>query len=222
MQRLLPRHRFADTDRALRYLSIRLASRPETADLAGPVHEARATMRDSEESYQQALQARVAATAEIEYLDGRLDDEVMGISRDLLALTDGDRTDARYLKLFSTAPSIAMSPIGGDAQNLYVRNMLARLRDDADLAPLRRRVDELTARHAALEAATEKRRVASVPEASADADRRLALDSAKRLYNRTEVQLRLVLDDKALVESYFLVLNARTKGEPGEDLGSDE
>lgn len=67
MQRLLSRHRFADTVRALRFLVIRLASRPETASLAEDT-QARTAMRDDEEKYQQALQARVAAAAEIEYL----------------------------------------------------------------------------------------------------------------------------------------------------------
>jgi len=211
MQRLLSKHRFTDVDRAMRYLSIRLGSRPETATLQAPINDARQALREAEEKHQQALQARVAATAEIEYLDGRLDDFVMAISRDVLVLTNGDRGDARYLKLFSTAPSVGMAPIASEGQDLYVRNILSRVREDADLEPLRRHVDELAARHAALDAAMEKRRSLSVPEGTADADRRLALDNARRVYNRTEAQLRLVIEDKALIESYFMPLSARSR-----------
>lgn len=133
----------------------------------------------------------------------------MDVSRELLALTRGDRNDPRYLKAFATAPSTAMTPIATDAQDIYIRNVLTRLRDDPDLATLRSHETELAARRDALTAAVEKRRQLAVPEASTDANRRLTLEQAKRRYNRTEAQLRLLLDDKALVESYFLPLARR-------------
>jgi hypothetical protein len=219
VQRLLAKHRFADIDRALRFLAIRLGSRPETSALANDVTQARTAARESEDKYQQALQARVAGSAEIEYLDGRLDELVMTVARDLLAATRGNRADPRYLKLFATAPSVAMSPLGGDAQDLYVRNIVTRLREDKELAPVQQHAEELSTRRAALEAATEKRRGLAVAEASTDADRRIALDNARRIYNRTEAQLQLAFGDKALVESYFVTLSARAKGEESEGEG---
>ena len=214
MQRLLDRHRFNDVDRALRFLALRLGSRPESASLTEDVTQARAEVRETEERYQDALMARVAATAEIRYLDGLLDEAVMDLSRQALVLTGGRRDDARYMKLFVSSPSDGMRSIAGDSQDQFVRNILLRLREDVDFEPLRPHAETLATRQAALQASVEKRRALSVPEAAADADRRIALENARRLYNRAEAQLRLRFDDEGLVESYFARLYAgRSEGE---------
>lgn len=221
MQRLLDRHRFNDVDRALRFLTIRLRSRPLSAPLAEQMVQARSKVRETEERYQDALMERVAATAEIHYLDAQLDETVMAVSREALVLTGGRRDDPRYVKLFASSPSAGMSSVGGDRQDQFVRNILWRLREDADFEPLRAHAETLAARQAELSAAVERRRQLSVPEAAADADRRIALEEARRLYNRAEAHLRLLFDNESLVESYFITLHKSRSGVE-EELADEE
>jgi hypothetical protein len=190
-------------DQALRFLRIRLGSRPDTKSLAEPVEEARGHVLRTDAAWNEARDARQAATAEVQYLDELLDADVMALSRQALVLTDGKRDDPRYTKLFPSAPSQAMAGVGSDAQARYVKQILTRLVEEADLAELRTHEKTIANRLEALEAATKARNDLYVPEASAQADRRRAIDDARQLYKATHLQLKLLLSDDALVESFF-------------------
>jgi len=190
-------------DQALRFLRLRLSSRPDTKGLAGPVEEARKGVRAADEAWKEARYARQAATAEVQYLDELLDTVVMALSRQALVLTDGKRDDPRYKKLFPSAPSEAMAEVGGDAQARYVKQILTRLVEEPDLAELRGNEKTIAKRLEALEAAVKTRDDLYVPETSAQADRRKAIDDARQLYKATHLKLKLLLSDDALVESFF-------------------
>lgn len=222
MQNLREEHGVETHLRALRYLSIRLRSRPATSNGAPAVDAAREDVKAKSEAYEAALEQRVAASAEIEYLDGRLDGSVIGLGRDVLALVKGDRGDARYLKLFPVAPTTMMKPVGGDAQATYVNVILDRIAEDDDLSALRSHLKPIRQQLDALEKATQARRQLTIAESKALGDRRLALEDARRVYRLMHPRLLLQFpDDPALVESYFAKLSAPRAPEAADDAPAD-
>src|SRR5688572_12567182 len=79
--------------RGLRFLGIRTGSRPETGVLAKSVDVARERLTVTNEAWLQAVEMRVAANAELDYaiwFEGR---GVMDLSRDVLSLVRGRRSD---------------------------------------------------------------------------------------------------------------------------------
>jgi hypothetical protein len=209
-------------DQALRFLRIRLGSRPDTKSLAEPVEEARKSVRATDEAWKEARYARQAATAEVQYQDELLDADVMALSRKALVLTDGKRDDPRYAKLFPSAPSQAMAGVGSEAQTRYVKQILTRLVEEPDLAELRGNEKTIAKRLEALEAATKVRNDLYVPEASAQADRRRAIDDARQLYKTTHLQLKLLLSDDTLVESFFSRPESTPTSDDDEDTAPDD
>lgn len=204
MQKLTDRQGFPAVDRALRFVLLRLGSRPETASLQADVKATRDTLRAQHEAWQQAKDERVAASAEIEYVDGLVDREVMSTSREALVLTGGDRDDSRYRTLFPVPPSQAMRPVGGDEQRRYVGSLTQQIEADEAYASLRPRAEQLRTLQARLDALEADRQARYLAEEQARTRRAIALDDARRVHNRLYFQLRLLLDDEALVESFFL------------------
>ncbi len=221
MQQLRDCHSPAIILRALRFLSIRLKSRPQSAEIELSVTQARAKLIAADEAFSQALEERVAASAEVHYLDGILNKGVADVAREALAQVKGDRNDARYMKLFAVSPSTAMRPVAGEAQERYVQNIISRLAEDASLAPLKSHADMLKGHLAALNAAVAKRQELYVPEAKAAADRRIAADEARRIYNQAAARLALMLgNDRALIDSFFFDLSKKSAED--ESAASDE
>jgi len=205
MKLLREKQGYPATHRALRFLSIRLRSRPATAVFEPPIAAARASLVATNEAWEEAVEARVAATAEVEYLATLLDAAVGDCAREAQVLVRNDRKDPRFQKLFSVAPTVAMRPTAGEAQDRFVQNIIQRLMEDADLATLRPHADKLAQCREALKTAVERRNALYVPEAKAAADRSLALDTARRLYNQMPAQLTLALGaDRVLIDSFFV------------------
>jgi hypothetical protein len=204
MQQLRSNHGVPVVLSALRFLFIRLKSRPQTAGLAADVDAARALLWDKDDAYAEAREQRIAASAEIAYLDTLVDEAVMNASRELLVLTGGDAQDPRYLKPFPTAPSAALKPVGGASQDRFVKGVITRFKEDPDLAPLAGHGTKIEAAQGDLDKGLAQRNDFYVKEAMALADRRIALDDARRLYNLTYPRLQLIFPNKpALVESFF-------------------
>jgi hypothetical protein len=213
MQKLSERHGVMHGIRAFRYLSIRLRSRPETQAIAAEVDAERAVMVKTEEAYAQALEERVAATAEVEYLDGCVDATVMDLAREIALMTRGRQDDPRYRKLFPSAPSALVRPIAGEAQERFVRSLVTRLREDKEYAPLTRYAEQLEQHQAALNEAIARRAERYQPETSTLTDRRVAMDHARRVYRSIYHRLQLLYPgDPALVESFFLALRTPSRG----------
>jgi hypothetical protein len=208
-------------DQALRFLRIRLGSRPDTKSLAEPVEQARQHVLATDTAWQEARDARRAATAEVQYLDELLDGDIMALSRETLVLTGGKRDDPRYQVLFPSAPSQAMAGVGSDAQARYVKQILTRLVEDPALAELRGKEKTIAARLQALEGAVAQRHGLYVPEASAQSDRRRAIDEARQLYRAIYHQLKLLLSDDALIESFFH-RGSSTKAFAAEDTSAED
>lgn len=165
MEQLRDEHGAGTVDRSLRFLGIRLLSRPETRELAAEVRGERTRVRDADDMWLEARETRVAATAEVAYLDEKLGDDVMNVSRAALAEIGGDRSDARYKRLFnSVAPSEGMSPTGGHEQTRFVRTVLAQLTSETGPFPsLRDRAATIEASLTALTTAETRRNDLYVP-----------------------------------------------------------
>jgi len=212
MQQLRETHGFGVHDRALRFLSIRLRSRPDTATIEPAVSAARSALTTTNEAWKQAVEERVAASAEVAYLDSLLDAAVADLAREVVVLVRSDRADPRYRKLFATPPSSAMRPVANETQDLFVQNLIQRLGEDADLASLRPHADKLTQRRDALKGALARRSSLYLPETKTAADRNQALDAARRLYNQMPAQLTLAIgNDRALIDSFFAPLGREAR-----------
>lgn len=200
--------------RAFRFLAIRLRSRPETVELKPGADTQRENLRAANDRFEDALEERVAATAEIEYLDVKLDEQVLALARQLNVLIAGNREDPRYKKLFPVAPTTMMKPVAGDDQSTMVQAIVDRISNDADFSSLQHFAEPVRARLDQLEAATKARKQLYVAEALAQADRRSVMDDARRVYRLMQPRLTLMFpDDSALVESFFATLSGGTRAE---------
>lgn len=204
MERLRDDHRFSVVKRQVRLCALRLRSRPELAACAGEMAGCRAALKRAEEAYDDALDARVAATLEIEYRDAHLGKAVSSLARDVNTLVEGRTDDARYRRIFLVVPSEGMKPLGGDAQDRFVANVLDTLASDEAFVDQRKHAPTIRARQEALVASVAGRKALALEEARASRDLDIAADDARRLYNQMIHRVSLQYpDDDTLVESFF-------------------
>jgi hypothetical protein len=179
--------------------------------MAESANQARAMLIAADDGWQQAVEERVAQSAEIGYLDGLLDAEALATAVDARAMVGGKVEDPRYTRLFSRPPSESTRRVADDEQDRFVRHVVARITEDADLAALKPHAEALTRCQQDLQAALKRREDLYVPEMKAQAARRAALDQAQRTYNFLYPQMVLALQDPALVESFFLTLRRASR-----------
>ncbi len=211
MNRLYDKDGITTTLSALRFLSVRLKSRPETAPLEAGVSHARQSLQQADERWQQAHEERCGATAEIEYLDTELDEAVAELAREITVVVKNDRSDPRHKKLFAVPPTTGMAGRANDSQERYVANIMGRLAEDQDYAAQRKYLDTIGKHQAALKASVQRREALYVPESQALADRTIALDHARRVYNQMGAQLTLLFNDKRTLVDSFFVANSRKR-----------
>ena len=222
MQKLTETHHPPTVDRALRLFILRAKARPETTGFALQATNVRLQLRDKRDIYNDALDERIALSAEIGYRDTRIDRFVLvDLKRDAATITapmtknDG----AAYgRKLFQgVAPSIGMRPVAGESQGQYVATIIQRIQTDVEYAPLGDHAVKLTEEQQEIDAVTGRRKDAYVRETMARSDLDAITDQARRFYNQLHPQLQLLFpDDPALVESYFLDLRKNTAGEDAD------
>jgi hypothetical protein len=206
------------TSQSLRFLAIRLRSRPSTTPLAKDVLTARATVRAAVDAWEEAREERMATTAEVQYRDAIVDRRVMDLSRDVSATVGGRQDDPRFRKLFPSAPSSALKPVGGEAQGRFILGVLHALKDDAAYKPFAARAKAIREGLDALDEAEDRRRDAFVAEARARAEVVAAVAVAQRSYNALYHQVALKFpDDDALVESFFLTSSVGSVDTATED-----
>jgi hypothetical protein len=218
MQRLGERHRSPIVNRALRFLTIRLRSRPETSAFADECANVRGELCKKREAYIEALDERLALSAEITYLDACLDRAVLVHLRRDLAVLASDRP-ALERKLFAgVSPKTGMRPVGGDAQEHYVSGIIGRLETDTDFTGIAGHAAKLRKRLTDLNSALAKRRELRITERLALGDLEEETEHASRYYNRMYPQLKLLFpNDLPLVESFFFDLRSPTGGGPDGD-----
>lgn len=208
MQRLAERHHAPVVNRALRFLAIRLCSRPETNAFGEETTRVREALAKKRETYLAALDERLAATAEVTYLDACLDRAVLvSLRRDALVLA-ADRPSLEKKLFAGMSPRSAMRPVGGAAQEHYVEGIIQRLETDAEFAPLSHCAPALKKRLSDLASATSKRKALKAKEREVLGELEEETENAIRYYNRMYPQLKLLFpNDLALVESFFLDLS---------------
>lgn len=213
MQRLGERHRSPIVNRALRFLTMRLRSRPETAAFAAEAAGVRGELCKTREAYIDAHDERIALSAEITYLDSCLDRAVLVHLRRDLAVLAADRL-ALEKKLFEgVSPNAEMSPIGGESQEHYVLGIIHRLETDPDFAPIAGHAAKLHKRLNALNRALMQRRELRIKERLALGDLEEETENASRYYNRMYPHLKLLFpNDLPLVESFFFDLRSSLDG----------
>jgi len=204
MQKLTDAQSPAVALRALRFAIIRLASRPETAPFAPDLQAARTALASADDALDNARTARVAATAEITWIDERIDTTIIQLGREARALVQGNARDPRYTRLFPIAPSEATRPVGGDTQTRFVTSIIQLLETDDAFASLRPQATPLRELSEQLTAATAARETLYLDENRAASERREAHEVARRAYNLLYPRLLLAFpEDEGLVESFF-------------------
>lgn len=218
MQSLLDHHGLPTVKPALRYISIRVLTNAETEHLGADLAAERKRLADAEEQHDDAYERWLGSAATVRHLDRKLGKLVLRLSRDTLVLVDGNRKDTRYQKLFATPPSEGMRGVGGDPQELYVRTLITRVKNDDAFVSLRGHLPGLTSELEALKGAIASRDELRLKQAMASRDLRMAVDSAKRNYNLLQSRLTLIFpDDPELVETFFRTLTTRSAGAGEED-----
>ena len=217
MQSLTERHNAPTTLRALSVLAARLAGRPETEDLIAEVEAQRAAVREAFAAHEDALVRRMAATQEVAYRDELLDEAVMRLSRRMLERVDGRRDDPRYRAVFVEAPSRAMKPRGGERQRAFVEAVLEAARGDEEAEALQPLLQDVADKAEALGRATEQRAKRAAEVLTARQRLQATVEAAQAVYNEAYLKLRLRLPgQRALVESFFPTLRARSSEQPAE------
>jgi|JI10StandDraft_1071094.scaffolds.fasta_scaffold527829_2 hypothetical protein len=202
--------------RRLGVLSARLHGQRETQPFAASMVAERTHLRDVAEAHEQTVISRMAATATAEACDDTVDTSLQKLSRDYLALVDGNREDPTYVQGFPIAPSISSANTGDATQHHYVRVAIATFLNfgerDADgnflENPRHQAIRDQAARLAAdqvnLEAAQAAQATAYQAEALAEAALKLAHNRACTAYNRLYIHLIDRLPHlKPFIESVF-------------------
>jgi hypothetical protein len=219
MQKLSAIHKTATTLRALRFVGLRLGSRPETKGLLPALQGVRAELVQKQDEYEVAHEERVALTAEMLYLDQQVDEGVMRLSKELLA-QENRRDTARFLAFFPISPTEATKPHGGAAQHRAVHGLLDVLGQEAaaGVGSLQHHAAPLREAQAALEQAEVRREALYVQEGRAKAQRDAAWRQAQKHHNMLYPQLQLLFpDDPALVESFFRALYTPAQPQPDDE-----
>lgn len=204
MEKLREDHGYFTVRRGMRFLSIRLRSRPLSAGLAGDVDRERDALGARNEAHENAFEERVAASAEISFLDGMLGAAVADLARDVNVLVKGRTDDPRYLRIFIGTPSERMKPVGGPEQDRFVQNILDVLSKDPDFASLHAHLPLITEWQQQLSDAVKRRESLQLAEDRARQELDIAIARARKVYNQMEHRLALVFPDhESLVESFF-------------------
>lgn len=221
MEKLRDKHGKETVERALRFLSIRARSRPESAPLAAEVDAARREVAAADDAWKEARETRVAATAELGYLDDRLDRLMIALSQTVLIEAGGKRKSDKHKKLFPVAASEAMKPEGASEQAAFVGKVLEQLATP-EYESVRSHAAPIAGAFEALAGSERRRDALYVPEATALGQREAALDRARRTYNLASARLMLIFpDERTLVDSYFLDLRGASGDEPPAGAGAE-
>lgn len=213
MQKLKSMHGHAKVGRALRYASIRLRSRIETAALGQEIEAERAALEKAGEAHAQIREERVAATAVIWHQDSIVDAAVAALAREVMVITGGKLDDPFYKSLFPVAPSTATLPMASDFQTRFVKALVDRIETDDRYQSLRAAAQTIKEAQAELDRLLTQRETLRAPELRAEVDLKTALDSARRAYNKLYPKLSLLFESKAFIETFFVAVDKSGKAE---------
>jgi hypothetical protein len=209
MQKLGENHYAPTVEAVLRFLLIRLRSRPACAALADEAKAVRLDVRAKRDAWDDAVDEARAATADVGYKDTRIDDavkvELKAEVASFVATLPKAQRESTMAKIFGAkSPADGMRPVGGPAQAHYVDLILAQLGTPgfSALSAVTAKISTLRTELIAAEADRKQRRIEEQLARSTLED---ACDAARRFYNQMHARLELLFpDDLDFVESCFL------------------
>ena len=216
MEKLTERRSVTTIIDALRFLRIRLRSRPESRPLAQDIELAKAALDEANARLEALIDERRALTAELEYLVEVLYEAIIQLAREVRAKLGGQVDTPLFLSIFPIAPSTAMKE--GLASKLqYCRQAAGQVIESEALASLKPSGEELLTQVNAIDALLSQRDgELAQSERSASLKQKEALEAARNTYNQTEPKLMLLWPSKPkLVDSMFYDLSRSP--EPKED-----
>lgn len=198
-------HGAAATERALRFLGIRLAPYEAAAGVRARMKAHRLALRDRREELADVLEQRIAATVEIEYRDRKIDRRVIALAAVMRATLSTSEAGRATLKAaLPTAPSEALKGVNDPSQARFVENLCQQLETDAALGAWKDEAAALRGLGTDTEGAVTAREALYVAEGQARTQLRLLIARAQRDYNLAYAELTLAFsDDPDLVESFF-------------------
>ena len=204
---------------ALRVLALRLTARPDTRALAISVGAARDALGAALATWQDARDARVAATGTVAFADALEDDAIAGLARRVRVLTGGEKDAPLWQKLFAArAPSDTTEGLATPEQAALARLVANVLLTDPAAASLADELPALDDARAAVEAAQVARAAAETDELTAWNALQLAETAARDAYNGAVPQLMILFPGgKRLVDSFFVTRSAPRAGEDEPD-----
>lgn len=218
MQRALEAHSVGQTLTGLRFMNIRLLSRPASKPMAGEAKAAHDVLFAADQAYIAARDAVIASTAEVEYLDAELDTSVIQAGREARPLVNGQIDHPDWLLAFPVSPSEGTKSVGGNAQAHYVRNVIDRFRTRPTFAPLQARAQDIEDKLAALTAAEAEREALRAVADRAKQERAVIQRQVIKLYNLMYPRLQILFEEQArLVESFFYVFKSAGGPTEGEE-----
>lgn len=189
----------------LRYLRIRLCARAATRDLGAEIGALFDVLSAAQDTYLNALAARVGTTNEIQALDGDLDSTMARLAIRAKGLVDNKLDDPRYAALFSAPPSEAMRPVVDASQTRFVRQVIEGVAKDPLWASLQPLADQLGQDLQAVDAAVQVREPQYVAEGTANAALATACDAARWAHNLMPSKLEILYgtERKRFIDSFF-------------------
>ncbi|MCK6521900.1 hypothetical protein L6R49_10715 [Myxococcota bacterium] len=193
----------------LRVHILRLSGRPTSAAVYNDAVTIYKILQADEASYEAALDARVAMTNEINYLDHTVATAVGDVNHAILAVVKRDRQDPRYRRVFPQNPSDIVKRGHAEEQNRFIHSALAAIAAEPDLAAVP--TADLHTALTALETARAHRETLYAAENEAKARLRVTFDRACDHLDEAEPRLTLLYPKQpALVKSFFYT---KPKGE---------
>lgn len=193
----------------LRVHILRLSGRPQSAAVYNDAVTIYKILQADEASFDAALDARVAMTNEINYLDHVLGGAVADVNHALLAVVKRDRQDPRYRRVFPQNPSDIVKRGHSEEQNRFLHSALGAIAAEPDFAAVP--TAELHTALTALETARAHRETLYAAENEAKARLRVTFEQACDHLDEAEPRLTLLYPKQpALVKSFFYT---KPKGE---------
>ncbi len=210
MQKLTEHDGVPTTLKALRQLELRLRRKTPLGGFADEVGAMRRQLRERLDRWEETVELRIAATAQLEWCDEAEDDAVASVARLALHLARGDRAAEPYRSLFPTAASSLRRMMATPEQARFVDNLLLGLAHHPELAHERTALQHA---HGEVAAARAERDAAYAAEALARAELANEAHDCRRAHTRLYHHLLADGETQAFVEWVF----RRSKTERAED-----
>jgi hypothetical protein len=183
---------------------LRLESNPDTTSLAPATKTSLDEFTSAAELHHERRIARMGLTGKLNYADSVADDLVMGASRKVLDLVDGDRESLIYRAAFPVSASEGTAGMATSEQDKFIAGLVHALRTNPDLSSLSALADPIEAAQAEITVIRKARDEAYAAEGIAFNALQIARIRLIDIIHSNHPRLQLIFPKKKrLVESFF-------------------